>query len=331
MPSNLARLINFDRDSSMSDPLVSIITPVYNGEQYLLETIESALAQTYKNFELLIVNDGSTDNSAAIIKPFLKDSRVIYIEQKNAGVAAARNTAIKQARGKYIGFLDQDDLWLSNKLEVQIAVLEQDESIALVHSRQDFIDSQGNKIDYDWVTGVSGYCFEDMFKKNRIAVLTVLIRKTIFDEIGLFNEKFSGADDYHMWLRVTIKHPISYIDQALAFYRFHDSNWSKNSFRMTAIDVKVIDTILFEYPQALKLAGKQTVRARLYTLNHQLGGWYSWFDQNYHQGRKHYWRAILNNPFSWIDYYRFIYCSLSKEQRKALSWYLSKLKNILPI
>ena len=87
-------------------PLVSIITPVYNGEQYLSEAIESALAQTYKNFELLIVNDGSTDNSEDIIRPFLKDSRVIYIEQKNAGVATARNTALKQARGKYIGFLN---------------------------------------------------------------------------------------------------------------------------------------------------------------------------------------------------------------------------------
>ena len=314
----------------MPEITVSILMPVYNGEKYLSEAIESALAQTYQNFELLIVNDGSTDNSAAIIKPFLKDSRVIYIEQKNAGVAAARNTAIKHARGQYFGFLDQDDLWLNNKLEVQIAALEQDESVALVHSRQDFIDSHGNKIDYEWITGGSGYCFRDNFIKNRIAVLTVLIRKTIIDEIGLFNEQLSGADDYEMWLRITLKYPIKYIDQALAFYRFHDNNVSKDSFRMTITDLKAINTILSDYPEALKLAGKNTVRARLHELHSQLGDWYSWHDQDFRQGRLYYWLAILNNFFVLRPYYRFVYCLLSKEQRKTLNWYLSKLKNISP-
>ena len=313
----------------MPNPLVSIITPVYNGERYLSEAIDSALAQTYQNFELLIVNDGSTDNSAAIIKPFINDSRVIYIEQKNAGVAAARNTAIKQASGKYIGFLDQDDLWLNTKLEVQVATLEQDANIALVHSRQDFIDSQGNKIDYDWVTGGAGFCFEDMFKKNRIAVLTVLIRKTIFDEMGLFNEHLSGTDDYDMWLRVTLKYPIQYIDRALAFYRFHDSNISNNSFKMTVFELKTIDAILLEHPEARNRVGKSTVKARLYGLHHQLGGWYAWRDQDFNQARKHYWLAIQNNPFALQDYYRFIYCSLSIEQRRTVNWYVSKLKNIL--
>ena len=310
----------------MALPLVSIITPVYNGSQYLSAAIESALAQTYKNFELLIVNDGSTDNSAAIIKTFIKDSRVFYIEQKNAGVAAARNTALKQARGKYIGFLDQDDLWFKNKLELQIAALEKDGSLALVHSRQDFIDSHGNKIKYDWITGGEGYCFRENFIKNRIAVLTVLIRKNIIDEIGFFNEQLSGADDYEMWLRVTLKYPIKYIDQSLAFYRFHDSNVSKDSFRMTITDLKAINTILSEHPEALKLAGKQIVRARLYELHHQLAGWYSWHDKNFTQGRKYYWLAILNNPFVFKNYYRFVYCLLKKDQRNALDWYSSKLK-----
>lgn len=312
----------------MSDPLVSIVTPVYNGEQYILETIESALAQTYKNIELIIINDGSTDNSAAIIKPFLKDSRVIYIEQKNTGVAAARNAAIKHAQGKYVGFLDQDDLWLNNKLEIQIAALEQDESIALVHSKQSFIDSHGNVIQYDWITGASGYCFEDMFKKNRIAVLTVLIRKSIFDEIGLFNEQLSGADDYEMWLRVILKYPVKYIDQSLVFYRFHDSNISKNSFKMTILEHKVITTIIFEHPEAYDLVGKKAVRARLYELNHQLGGWYSWHNQDFHQARKHYWLAILNCPFILNNYYQLVYCSLTKQLRKSINWHLSKVKTI---
>ena len=143
----------------MYHPLVSIITPVYNVEQYPSEVIESALAQTYHNFELLIVNDGSTDNSADIIRPFLKDSGVIYIEQKNAGVAAT---------------------------------LEQDESVTLVYSIQDFIDTYSNKIDYYWIIGGAGcascYCFVALFKSNFISILTVLIWTVKIDEVGLFNE-----------------------------------------------------------------------------------------------------------------------------------------------
>jgi glycosyltransferase involved in cell wall biosynthesis len=314
----------------MPEVTVSILMPVYNGEQYLSEAIESALAQTYKNFELLVVNDGSTDNSVDVIRPFLKDSRVIYIQQKNAGVAAARNTAIKQATGKYLGFLDQDDIWLNNKLEVQVAALEQDENIALVYSNQDFIDAYSNKIDYDWITGgASGYCFGALFKKNWISVLTVLIRKTVIDEIGPFNEQLPGTDDYEIWLRVTLKYPIRFIDQSLALYRFHDNNVSKNRFKMTVLFLKAINTILSEHPEALNIAGKQTVRARLHELHSQLGDWYSWYDQDFIQGRKHYWLAILNNPFVLRPYYRFVYCLLSKKQRKALNWYSSKLKNVL--
>ncbi|MEI6145322.1 MAG: glycosyltransferase [Methylococcales bacterium] len=312
----------------MSNPLISIIIPVYNGERYLTEAIESALAQSYKHFELLIINDGSTDNSAAIIKPFLKDLRVIYIEQKNAGVAAARNAAIKQAKGKYIGFLDQDDLWLSNKLEVQVAALELNANVFFVHSRHDVIDAEGNNIDYDLITRVSGYCFEELFKKNRIAVLTVLIRKTIFEEIGLFNEQLSGVDDYDMWLRITLKYPIKYIDLSLACYRFHDNNISKNNFKMTILDLNTITTFLFEHPEALSRVNSKVVRARLYELYHQLGGWYAWSTQDFNQASNHYWLAIQNNPLVLNDYFRFIYCSLSNGQRKALDWYVCKFCNI---
>ena len=312
----------------MSSPLVSIITPVYNGEHYLLEAIESALAQTYQNFELLIINDGSTDSSAEIVKPFLKDSRVIYIEQQNLGVAAARNAAIKLSKGKYIGFLDQDDLWLNNKLEVQVAVLELNASVSFVHSSHDVVDAQGNTTEYDLIARVSGYCFEELFKKNRIAVLTVLIRKTIFEEIGLFNEQLSGVDDYDMWLRIAFKYPIKYIDLSLACYRFHDNNVSKNNFKMTVLDLNTITAFLVENPEALNLLNNKVIRARLYELYHQLGGWYAWNAKDFFQARKHYGLAIQNNPFVLNDYYRFIYCSLSNEQRKALIWYGSKLQNI---
>jgi glycosyltransferase involved in cell wall biosynthesis len=312
----------------MSTPLVSIITPIYNGKQYISETIKSALAQTYKNFELLLINDGSTDNSAEIIRSYFNDERIIYIEQKNSGVASARNTAIRVAKGKYIGFLDQDDLWHKNKLEEQVAILENDENIALIHSKQDFIDSQGNEINFNWIIGGTGDCFADIFIKNKIAVLTVLIRKTILDEIGLFNEQLSGADDYEMWLRVTLRHPIKYLDIPLATYRFHDNNISKNSFKMTILELNTINSIIFNYPEVLKKIPKKTIRNRLYSLNTQLGEWYSWHDKNFYQARKHFFIAIINNPLVLKSYFMFLHCLLSNNQRKTINWYLHKLNNI---
>jgi len=312
----------------MHEPLISIITPIYNGKQYISEAIESARAQTYKNFEILLINDGSTDNSYEVIKPYLSDTRIIYIEQQNSGVASARNAAISVAKGQYIGFLDQDDLWHKNKLKEQVAILENDKNIALVHSKQDFIDSRGNKINFSWITGGTGYCFTDMFIKNRIAVLTVLIRKTILDEVGLFNEQLSGADDYEMWLRVTLKHPIKYIDTPLAIYRFHDSNISKNSFKMTILELNTINSIISNYPEALQKIPKNTIKNRLHSLNTQLGEWYSWHDKNFYQARIHFWVAIINNPFSLKSYFMFLNCLLSNQQRKTLNWYFHKLNNI---
>lgn len=308
----------------MPQALVSIIIPVYNGEKYVSEAIKSALAQTYKNIELLLINDGSTDSSADVIRPYLNDNRIVYIEQQNAGVASARNTAIGVAKGKYIGFLDQDDLWHKNKLEEQVAILENDENIALIHSKQDFIDSQGNKINFNWIIGGTGDCFADIFIKNKIAVLTVLIRKTILDKIGLFNERLSGADDYEMWLRVTLRYPIKYIDIPLATYRFHDNNISKNSFKMTILELNTINSIISNYPDIFKKITKNTIRNRLYLLNTQLGEWYSWHDKNFHQARKHFGIAIINNPFNLTTYPLFFNCFLSKQQRKTFNWYLHK-------
>ncbi|NOR68307.1 MAG: glycosyltransferase [Methylomarinum sp.] len=310
----------------MKKPLVSIITPIYNGENYLAHSILSALNQTYTNFELILVNDGSTDQSKTIAKGYLKDSRIHYIEQKNAGVAAARNTAIKTAKGKYIAFLDQDDIWFQNKLEIQVSAIEQDNSLAFVYSKQNIINSQGEKIQFNWPTGASGNCFEELFVRNKTTILTVLLRKSILDEIGLFNEQLSGTDDYEMWLRITLKHPIHFIDQALASYRTHDSNVSNDDFKMTVRDLQTINTVLLQHPEVYKIIDNTIIKSRLYELNNQLGGWYAWKKKNFLKARFHYRQAIINKPTIVRPYYRWIYCALTDHQRKSLNWYVKRFK-----
>ncbi len=318
----------------MTAPAVSILMPVYNGAAYVGQAIESALAQSYPDFELIIVNDGSTDNSAEMIRPYLADPRIIYFERPNGGVAAARNAAIRIAKGRYIGFLDQDDLWLPEKLNLQVQYLDDHPDVGLVHASQSYIDSDGQHTRLPFDDGfakVSGWCFRDLFIRNRIAVLTVLARKSALDSVGPLNETIPGGDDYEMWMRISKHFPIGHLDQVLAHYRTHGSNVSNDNFRMTRTDLGAIQSILRRYPEARKELGADVVDARLFELNYQLGGWYMWKAQDHASARHHYWQAIRARPFYLKSYRRFVWCSLNDSQRRMLAWYWQRLKTALRI
>lgn len=312
----------------MPTPLVSIITPVYNGATYLAQALDSAIKQSYDNWELIVVNDGSIDNSESIIENYLPDPRILYIKQQNQGVAAARNTAIAAASGTYIGFLDQDDRWHKDKLSIQIAALESDKTIALVYARQNIINENEVPIEYPWPTGAIGHCLKTMFLRNQITILTTLVRKQVLNEVGAFNEKLSGTDDYDMWLRICLSHPIGFIDKTLADYRVHSSNVSNDDFKMTALDLKTIESVLLAHPEIYDLLGKQVVYSRLHQLHRELGGWLSWKKNDFKQARNHYAKAIYFKPLSFRPYYRWVYCSLGNKQRRAAHWYIRKIKDI---
>ena len=275
----------------MTAPGISILMPVFNGAAYVNQAIESALAQTYQDFELIIVNDGSTDNSAEVIRPYLADPRTRYLEQPNGGVAAARNAAIRVAHGRYIGFLDQDDLWLPEKLDLQVQYLHGHPDVGMVHANQSYIDSDSRHTRLPFDDGfakVSGWCFRDLFIRNRIAVLTVLARKSALDSVGPLNETIPGGDDYEMWMRISKHFPIGHLDRILAHYRTHGSNVSNDNFRMTRTVLGAIQSILRRYPEARKELGADVVDARLFELNYQLGGWYMWKAQDHASARHHY-------------------------------------------
>lgn len=316
----------------MPDITVSILMPVYNGEQYLLETIESALAQTYKNFELLIVNDGSTDNSKSIISAYLSNPKIRYFEQQNAGVAAARNLALRNANGKYIGFLDQDDLWLPDKLSTQIEFLETNQEIAFVHSRQDYIQADGAPIaDYpkDWVSDLHGKCFTELFKRNRIAVLTVLLRKNVIDDIGFFNETVSRADDYELWLRICSKYPIGFQYKKLALYRCHDTNASHDYIKMEQAELNALETLYKKNKEAFVFIDKNTLNNRFSKLHTEVANGFFWQKNNYGFALRHYLKALYFKPIDWKNIKQAFWCLLSKTQRKKLLWYISKIQQTI--
>ena len=314
-------------------PLVSILTPVYKGEHFISNAIESVLAQTYPNFELLIVNDGSPDESADVIRPYLVDPRIRYFEQPNAGVAAARNCALAHASGKYVGFLDQDDLWLKDKLAFQVEFMEAHPDVALVHTFQEYVDESGGEVDTDFINvePVSGNCFPQLFEKNRIAVLTVLVRRAAILEVGGLNSHAARADDYELWLQISLRYPIGFLDKVVARYRVHNANASHDAMQMTEAELIVINSILSQRELVESQVGRAVIRKRLAELHRELGEWQMWKKRNYIQARRHFTAAAYNDPFS-IDRWRsLLWCSFTPSQRTALSWWGAKLHSRFPL
>lgn len=206
--------------------IVSVIIAVYNGELTLAGTINSLLSQTYKNLEIILVDDGSTDNSAAVIKGF-NDERIKYFFQKNTGSPVApRNKGIKESSGKFIAFCDQDDVWYPEKLEKQLETYQKCEnkkSIGIIITSANLIDEKGKIINQN-PTPFEGFLSQkEAFKKllggDFITACSVLVPKKIINEIGFLDEALKGVDDYDLWLRITQKYGILAISEPLCAWR----------------------------------------------------------------------------------------------------------------
>jgi len=209
----------------------SVILPCYNGARWVGRAVESILVQTYKHFELVIIDDGSTDNSKEIIAPYLCDERVRYIYQTNRGFSAALNRGIKESSGCFIGFIGQDDLWMPNKLELQVKYFSKNENVALVHSNYYSIDSE-ERIIRVVKTKVRGFSSKQevvkwLFLTTNLGFETVLVKRKCFDEVGLFDERMVGYSDHDMWLRVAGSFNIGYLDLPLVKKRQHELQLSK--------------------------------------------------------------------------------------------------------
>lgn len=216
------------------NPPVSIILPVYNGEEFIEDAIESVLGQTYENWELIIINDGSTDNSEQIIKNFLSNNRLKYFENHgNKGISSTRNRGLKKSTGEYIAFLDQDDLWEKNKLEVSISHFNNKrDKLGLVYSEANILNcteqSEIIRVSSGAPNGLPRKRFiEKLFLKNFIKSMSqVVISKKTFQEVGLFDERLSVADDWDLYLRLAGKFSFQKIPKVLTTIRRHGENTS---------------------------------------------------------------------------------------------------------
>jgi teichuronic acid biosynthesis glycosyltransferase TuaG len=190
-------------------PRVSVVMPAYNAGRYLAESVESVRAQTFPDWELLVVDDGSADDTGEVARRFAgRDARVRCVRRPNGGQAAARNTGLREAKGELVAFLDADDLWLPEKLAAQIAVME-GTGVDLVYTDGYFFSEDGEASPDERFHVLPGEArgaemFRTLFESNRIGTLSVLVKRNALDAAGLFDEDraYQNSEDYDLWLRL---------------------------------------------------------------------------------------------------------------------------------
>jgi glycosyltransferase involved in cell wall biosynthesis len=230
-------------------PKVSVIIPTYNRLPMLKEAVESVLAQDFEDFELIVVDDGSTDGTADEITRY--GGRVKLLRhQENRGVSAARNSGILHVRGKYIGFLDSDDLWVKGKLKTQVNFLDENPQYPLCYTDEIWI-RKGKRVNPMLKHAkFSGWILEKCLPLCIISPSSALMRKTLFSKVGLFDEALPVCEDYDLWLRVSVRFPIFFIGKRLIVKRgghpdqLSNRSWGNDRFRVIALEKLLSDPSL---------------------------------------------------------------------------------------
>ncbi len=263
----------------MSAPFFSVIVPTYNRADFISEAIKSVLAQTFREFELIIVDDGSTDNTKEVIEPFLSDRRVKYIYQENNERAAARNNGIKNASGEWIAFLDSDDIWLPKHLKECFNRINQINIPVLIYGLSYIVDVNGTIISKIKNKRIEGYVFEEIIKKGHtgFANSSVCVHKSIFNDVGLLNEdrNLSGSEDSELWDRIALQYPFYSTGQYTVKLRHHIDQTMVNPVKMEQAGKKKHE-IIFSKTQLGIAHLKKISTANLYL----------WFGINYYASGK---------------------------------------------
>lgn len=212
-------------------PKVSVIIPTYNNAKYISDAVESVFNQTFKDYEIIVIDDGSIDNTKEVLKKY--ESKITYLHhQNNKGPSTARNTGIINSSGKFIAFLDADDIWVPNKLELQMKTISQFSEIGLLGCGAYMIDESGNIIKERKVVSYSNrkLLLQDLMIRNVICggCSGAVIKKECFDKVGLFDDGFRGSEDRDVWFRIAKLYEIKFLQQPLVKIRNHETNAHRN-------------------------------------------------------------------------------------------------------
>jgi len=277
--------------------MISVIIPTYNRSEFLNNAIQSVLAQTYKDFELLVIDDCSTDITPKLVGD-IDDKRIKYIRNDtNKGVSASRNIGIKNSSGEYIAFLDDDDEWLPQKLEKQMDIFSLGSpNLGCVYTLGLFISATSGKIVKNNPLPHRGRILSDLLYKNFIITSSVLFRRECFKKVGLFDESVGYAEDYDMWIRMSVEYEFDYVDEIMVKHNVHERQNSKGSNSVLSA-IKGLELLLDKHSRLLN-ENKKAYNRRLL----RLGVKYCCNGAT-KKGRELFLKAIYHYPYDIRSYY----------------------------
>jgi glycosyltransferase involved in cell wall biosynthesis len=300
---------NQKKGSHTSDPLISVIIPTYNRAAFIKRSVNSVVKQSYKNIEIIVVDDGSTDNTENLIKN-VRDKRIKYIKHtENKGVSHARNTGIKIARGEYISFLDSDDEIYPKKIETQYKKLHVlPNTYGLIYCGHRIFINSTNEYVEDFLGQKYDNIKEILLKRCLFAVHAPLIRKMCFEKCGLFDESLVECEDWDMWIRLSQHYKFTVIPDALVKFYIHEGQ--KSTHLKNKIEAR--ENILLKHKKLLE------ERKLVYSWHlRRIGSLYS-LDGNAAAGRRYLLKSILANPANLGSYLHLILSVLSRNMHQKI-------------
>jgi glycosyltransferase involved in cell wall biosynthesis len=301
----------------MASPAVSVILPNYNYAGFIGQTIQSVLDQSFTDWEAVIVDDGSRDNSVQVIEAMVRKdpARLKLVQKQNQGLPAARNTALPYCRGRYIAFLDSDDLWHKDYLKTVVAHLEKNPARMAVYTNAELFESSTGKTLGSWFGPrshrkfSSGRCAPELFVRgNFIPIVTALVRREVIETAGTFDERFRVGEDWDFWLRVTARYEMDYIPDALCRVRRHSANLSfhvLHSFNCLRIYKKILGL----HPALIDHIGLDSLRRAWYRAYYEAGRSLV-LQGKRRRARKFFWKA-LGFRFDWFGERLWLYYTLT--------------------
>lgn len=317
-------------DKAPTPPLVSVIMATYNGEAYLAQAMESALQQTYANLELIIVDDCSSDASTQIVERYLADGRITFVRNPhNVGVAASRNRALTLAKGELITFLDQDDVWLPHKLEMQVRAVQAHPEVGLMHADYARIDPESVLLPAYQALPAERFdnpdapidirdVFAEIFISNNIQPLTSMIQRKVIDEVGNFEADLPGVDDYELWLRIALRYPVGHIRTIVGYWRRHPGQQSNKGHRMLVIRIKAVERILSRFPEARRRVPRDAFVNRMHGMCRSAASYTMYYLHDYATARDLFARAVKYRPYDLASWGKLSYCALPDALRNGL-------------
>lgn len=291
----------------MNHPLVSIIVPTLNRYMSLYNCIKSISSQSYTNIEIIIIDDGSSDLTKSAVEK-MEDRRIKYIRnQSNLGASASRNKGIRNAKGKYIAFCDDDDQFTKNKILAQTKFMEKHSNYALTYTNAFIRDGDKKYLFSDKLTQNT---FSKLLLENsQILTPTVMIRANILNESGLFDEKLNVCEDYDLWLRIASKNTYNFIDKPLSIINKSRVSLTSDASRFFRESVKVKMININKYKDKLP----SNIVSKAYSQLYYQKGKYYYFGNNIHLARTNYKKSIYLNPFKVKTYLYFLITYFNKK------------------